>query len=57
MVAPGCRAVPVIRSWIRCTEAELAWGKTVPEVVLKLGFTDQTYDRWDQDPGGLRSNG
>ena len=36
--------------------AELAQGKTVPEVVRKLCVPEQTYDRWKREYGGLRTD-
>jgi len=35
-------------------EVELARGKIVPEVVWKLGVTEQNYYRWKREYGGLR---
>jgi putative transposase len=35
-------------------EAELAQGKTAPEVVRKLGVTEQIDYRWKRGDGGLR---
>jgi DNA invertase Pin-like site-specific DNA recombinase len=40
---------------LREAEVELARGKTVPEVVRKPGVTEQTYYRWKQEYGGLRT--
>ena len=37
-------------------EVELARGKTVSEVVRKLGVTEQTYYRWKREYGGLRTD-
>ncbi len=37
---------------LREAEVELARGKTVPEVVRKLGVTEQTYYRWKREYGG-----
>ena len=37
-------------------EVGLAQGRTVPEVVRKLGMTEQTYDRWKREYGGLRTD-
>ena len=34
----------------------MAQGKTVPEVVRKLGVTEQTYYRWKREYGGLRTD-
>jgi len=34
----------------------LARGKTVPDVVRKLGVTEQTYYRWKREYGGLRTD-
>jgi transposase-like protein len=41
---------------LREAEVELARGKTVPEVVRKLGVTEQTYYRWKREYGGLRTD-
>jgi putative transposase len=41
---------------LREAEAGLAERKTVPEVVLKLGLTEQTYYRWKREYGGLRTD-
>jgi transposase len=41
---------------LRESEVELARGKTVPEVVRKLGVTEQTYYRWKREYGGLRTD-
>jgi hypothetical protein len=38
---------------LREAEVGLAQGKTVPEVVRKLGVTEQTYYRWKREYGGL----
>lgn len=38
---------------LREAKVELAQRKTVPEVVRKLGVTEQTYDRWKREYGGL----
>jgi transposase-like protein len=40
----------------REAEVGLAQGKTVPEVVRKLGVTERTYYRWKRDYGGLRTD-
>ena len=40
----------------RKAEISLAQGKTVPEVVRKLGVTEQTYDQWKREYGGLRTD-
>ena len=39
---------------LRDAEAELAGGKTVAQVVQKLGISEQTYYRWRQRYGGMR---
>ncbi|MEI6505460.1 MAG: transposase, partial [Planctomycetota bacterium] len=36
---------------LREAEVGLAQGKTVPEVVRKLGVTEQTYYRWKREYG------
>ena len=41
---------------LREAEVGLAQGKTVPEVVRKLGVTEQTYYRWKREYGGLRTD-
>jgi transposase-like protein len=38
----------------RGAEAELAGGKTVAQVVQKLGVSEQTYYRWRQRYGGMQ---
>ncbi|NDC73649.1 MAG: hypothetical protein EBZ62_09465 [Sphingobacteriia bacterium] len=35
---------------LREAEVELARGKNVPDVVRKLGVTEQTYYRWKREP-------
>jgi len=37
---------------LREAEVRLAQGKTVSEVVRKLGVIEQTYDRWKREYGG-----
>ena len=37
---------------LREAEVELAKGQTTPEVIRKLGITEQTYYRWRQEYGG-----
>lgn len=39
---------------LRDAEAELAGGKTVAQVVQKLGISEQTFYRWRQRYGGMR---
>ena len=41
---------------LREAEVGLAQGKTVPEVVRKLGVAEQTYCRWKREYGGLRTD-
>ena len=41
---------------LREAEVGLAQGKTVPEVVRKLGVTEQTYYRCKRGYGGLRTD-
>ncbi len=41
---------------LREAEVGLAQGKTVPEVVRKLGVTEQTYYGWKREYGGLRTD-
>jgi transposase-like protein len=39
---------------LRDAEAELAGGKTVAQVVQKLGVSEQTFYRWRQRYGGMQ---
>jgi transposase-like protein len=39
---------------LREAEAELAGGKTVAQVIQKLGISEQTYYRWRQRYGGMQ---
>jgi len=39
---------------LRDAEAELAGGKTVAQVVQKLGVSEQTYYRWRSRYGGMQ---
>ncbi len=39
---------------LREAEAELAGGKTVAQVVHKLGVSEQTFYRWRQRYGGMQ---
>ena len=41
---------------LREAEVGLAQGKTIPEVVRKLGVTEQTYYRWKREYGGLQTD-
>jgi len=41
---------------LRGVEVELGSGETVPEVVRKLGVTEQTYYRWKRKYSGLRTD-
>lgn len=45
-----------IVSKLREAEVELGKGKSVAEVVRKLGITEQTYYRWRKEYGGLRTD-
>ena len=49
-------AVEQIIQKLREAELELARGQTVPQVVKKLGVTEQTYYRWRKEYGGLRTD-
>ena len=40
---------------LRESETMLAAGKSVGEVVQKLGVSEQTYYRWKQQYGGMKS--
>ena len=39
---------------LRDAEAELAGGKTIAQVVQKLGISEQTFYRWRQRYGGMQ---
>ncbi len=39
---------------LRQAEVELGRGLRTPEVCKKLGVSEQTYDRWRREYGGLR---
>lgn len=39
---------------LREAEVELAKGRTIAQVVKRLGVTEQTYYRWRKEYGGLR---
>ena len=41
---------------LREAEIELAKGQTTPDVVRKLGISEQTYYRWRKEYGGLPSD-
>jgi putative transposase len=51
----GKRAEPerIVRL-LRDAEAELAGGRTVAQVVQKLGVSEQTFYRWRQRYGGMQ---
>ncbi len=39
---------------LRQAEVELSRGVRTPQVCKKLGISEQTYDRWRKEYGGLR---
>ena len=41
---------------LREAEVELGAGKTVPATCRKLGVTEQTFYRWRNQYGGMRTN-
>ena len=45
-----------IISKLREAEVELAKGKSIGQVVKKLGITEQTYYRWRKEYGGVRTD-
>ena len=47
-------AAEEISGRLRSAEIERAKGLAMAEVVRRLGITEQTYDRWRKEHGGLR---
>ena len=43
-----------IMTKLRPAEVELSRGLRAPQVCKKLGVSEQTYDRWRKEYGGLR---
>ena len=43
-----------IMTKLRQAEVELSRGLRAPQVCKKLGVSEQTYDRWRKEYGGLR---
>ncbi len=41
---------------LREAEVALAKGRSVGEVAKQLGITEQTYDRWRKEYGGLKTD-
>lgn len=41
---------------LREAEVLLAQGRTILQVCKKIGITDQTYDRWRKEYGGIRTD-
>ena len=41
---------------LRRAEVELSGGKTVAQACKAIGVTDQTYDRWRREYGGLKTD-
>ncbi len=41
---------------LREAEVELAKGRSVQDVCKQLGVTNQTYDRWRKEYGGIRTD-
>ena len=52
---PGPKPTPeqIVRK-LRTAEVELAKGLSIKAVCKKLGVTDQTYDRWRKEYGGMQ---
>ena len=56
MAAPKRKSPAQIINHLRKAEVELANGKTVREVCKGIGITEQTYYRWRQEYGGMKTS-
>ena len=56
MAAPKRKSPAEIINHLRKAEVELANGKTVRDVCKGIGITEQTYYRWRQEYGGMKSS-
>ena len=56
MAAPKRKSPAQIINHLRKAEVELANGKTVRDVCKGIGITEQTYYRWRQEYGGMKTS-
>lgn len=56
MAAPKRKSPAQIINHLRKAEVELANGKTVRDVCRGIGITEQTYYRWRQEYGGMKTS-
>jgi transposase-like protein len=56
MAAPKRKSPAQIINHLRKAEVELANGKTVRAVCKGIGITEQTYYRWRQEYGGMKTS-
>jgi len=56
MAAPKRNSPAQIINHLRKAEVELANGKTVRDVCKGIGITEQTYYRWRQEYGGMKTS-
>ena len=56
MAAPKRKSPTQIINHLRKAEVELANGKTVRDVCKGIGITEQTYYRWRQEYGGMKTS-
>ena len=56
MAAPKRKSPAEIINHLRKAEVELANGKTVRDVCKGIGITEQTYYRWRQEYGGMKTS-
>ncbi len=56
MVATKWKSPAQIINHLRKAEVELANGKTVRDVCKGIGITEQTYYRWRQEYGGMKTS-
>jgi len=56
MAAPKKKSPAQIINHLRKAEVELANGKTARDVCKGIGITEQTYYRWRQEYGGMKTS-
>lgn len=56
MAAPKRKSPAQIINHLRKAEVELANGRTVRDVCKGIGITEQTYYRWRQEYGGMKTS-